>query len=129
MKRIEAWRQRVRQINEELYALYLAYRDPRVPWYAKAFTACVVGYAFSPIDLIPDPIPLVGHLDDLVLVPLGILLARRLIPEPVLAECRERARVVMAQGRPVSRTAAVVIVALWVLLATVAAWIVIPLLR
>ncbi|MGH9602416.1 MAG: YkvA family protein [Terriglobales bacterium] len=129
MKRLEAWKQRVRQLNEELYALYLAYRDPRVPWYAKVFTACVVGYAFSPIDLIPDPIPIVGYLDDLVLVPLGVLVARRLIPEPVLAECRERARVVMAQGRPVNRTAAVVIVALWVLLATVAAWIVIPLLR
>ncbi|MGH9557049.1 MAG: hypothetical protein ACRD2Y_14625, partial [Terriglobales bacterium] len=78
---------------------------------------------------IPDPIPIVGYLDDLVLVPLGVLVARRLIPEPVLAECRERARVVMAQGRPVNRTAAAVIVALWVLLATVAAWIVIPLLR
>ncbi len=127
--RLEVWKQRVRQLNQELYALYLAYRDPRVPWYAKVFAACVVGYAFSPIDLIPDPIPIVGHLDDLVLVPLGVLLARRLIPEPVMAECRQRAAVVMAQGKPVNRTAAVVIVALWVLLAIAAAWIVVPRVR
>lgn len=100
-----------------------------MPWYAKLFAACVVGYAFSPIDLIPDPIPILGHLDDLVLVPLGILMARRLIPDPVLAECRERARVVMAEGRPVNRAAAAVIVALWVLAAAAVAWVVIPLLR
>lgn len=129
MKRFAAWKQRVGQLNQELYALYLAYRDLRVPWYAKLFAACVVGYAFSPIDLIPDPIPILGHLDDLVLVPLGILMARRLIPDPVLAECRERARVVMAEGRPVNRAAAAVIVALWALAAVAVAWIVIPLLR
>lgn len=122
MQRLGAWRERVRLLNEELYALYLAYRDPRVPWYAKAFAACVVGYAFSPIDLIPDPIPVLGHLDDLVLVPLGILAARRMIPEPVLSECRKRAREVMAQGKPVNRTAAVVIVAVWLLVAAVVVW-------
>ena len=119
----------MRQLNEELYALYLAYRDPRAPWYAKVLVACVVGYAFSPIDLIPDPIPVLGHLDDLVLVPLGVLVARRLIPEPVLAECRVRAHVVMAQGRPVNRTAAAVIIALWLLVAAGTTWIGIHLLR
>ncbi len=129
MQPVEAWKQRVHQLNQELYALYLAYRDPRVPWYAKAFAACVVGYAFSPIDLIPDPIPIVGHLDDLVLVPLGVLAARRMIPGAVMAECRERARVVMAKNRPVNRTAAVVIVTLWVSLAAAAGWILISLFR
>jgi uncharacterized membrane protein YkvA (DUF1232 family) len=71
-----------------VYALYLAYRDPRVPLHARVFAACVVGYAFSPIDLIPDPIPVLGYLEDLVLIPLAI----RMIPEPVLLECREKAR-------------------------------------
>lgn len=66
----------------ETYALYLAYRDPRVPWYARVFAALVVGYAFSPIDLIPDPIPILGYLDDLILVPLGIALAVRMYPPP-----------------------------------------------
>jgi len=122
MWRLGAWRERVQLLNEELYALYLAYRDPRVPWYAKAFAACVVGYGFSPIDLIPDPIPILGHLDDLVLVPLGILAARRMIPEAVMSDCRKRARDVMAQGKPVNRTAAVVIVAVWLLLAAALVW-------
>ena len=67
--RIEAWKGRVRQLKAETYALYLAYKDPRVQWYAKVFAACVVGYAFSPIDLIPDPVPVLGYLDDLLLVP------------------------------------------------------------
>src|SRR5438876_417311 len=97
----------------EVYALYLACKDPRVPWYAKALATCVVGYALSPIDLIPDPIPVIGHLDDLVLIPLGVFAVRRMIPESVMTECRERAHIVMQQGMPMSRTAAVVIVALW----------------
>src|SRR5918998_6471079 len=88
---IANWKQRARQLKRELYALYLAYKDPRVPWYARLFAACVVGYAFSPIDLIPDPIPVLGYLDDLLLVPLGIALAVRLIPPQVLADCRARA--------------------------------------
>ena len=125
--RVEAWKQRVHLLNAELYALYLAYRDPRVPWYAKAFAACVVGYAFSPIDLIPDPIPILGHLDDLVLIPLGILAARRMIPPTILAECRERAHIAMQQGRPVNRTAAVAVIAIWVLAAVATAWLLIGL--
>jgi len=75
----------------------------------------VAGYAFSPIDLIPDPIPVLGYLDDLLLVPLGVLVSRRMIPKPILEECRERAKALMQQGKPVNRTAAVIIVALWVL--------------
>lgn len=89
----ESLRQRARLLKAEVYALYLACKDPRVPWYAKALAACVVGYAFSPIDLIPDPIPIVGHLDDLVLIPLGVLAVRRMIPGPVMNECRECALV------------------------------------
>jgi uncharacterized membrane protein YkvA (DUF1232 family) len=106
-----------------LYAPYLAYRDPRVPWYARVFAACVVAYAFSPIDLIPDPIPVLGYLDDLVLVPLGVVLARRMIPPDVLAECRERAQGRLGEGKPTNWVAAGVIVAVWFLLAALAiAW-------
>ena len=113
----ERWRRHARQLKRELYALYLAYRDPRVPWYARLFAACVVGYAFSPIDLIPDVIPVLGYLDDLVLVPLGIALALRMIPPEVMAESRTRAEEVMRQGKPINRVAAALIVALWLLLA------------
>ena len=116
------WKRRARQLRVEVYALYLACRDPRVPWYAKALAACVVGYAFSPIDLIPDPIPIIGHLDDLVLIPLGVLAVRRMIPASVMAECRERAHVTMEQGKPVSRAAAVVIVTFWVVAAAAVVW-------
>jgi uncharacterized membrane protein YkvA (DUF1232 family) len=108
---LEAWKQRVHELKRETYALYLAYRDPRVPWYAKLLAASVVAYAFSPIDLIPDFIPVLGYLDDLVLVPLGIMFALKLIPPQVMAECREKARA--AEGRPTSWVAAVVIVAIW----------------
>jgi uncharacterized membrane protein YkvA (DUF1232 family) len=107
------WKARARQLQAEVYALYLACRDPRMPWYAKAVAVCVVGYALSPIDLIPDFIPVLGYLDDLVLVPLGIALALRMIPPAVMAECRERARSELVDGKPVSRVAAAVIVAIW----------------
>ena len=117
---VERWQQRAKQLKTELYALYLAYRDPRVPWYARLVAACVVGYAFSPIDLIPDPIPVIGFLDDLILVPLGIALALKMIPADLMAESRARARVSMEQGKPVNRLAAVVIVLIWLLLAALA---------
>ncbi len=119
---MKEWKRRARLLKVEVYALYLAYRDPRVPWYAKALAACVVGYAFSPIDLIPDPIPVIGHLDDLVLIPLGVLAVRRMIPASVMAECRERAHIVMQQGKPVSRVAAAVIVTLWVVAGAAVVW-------
>ena len=99
------------------HALYLAYRDPRAPWYARAFAAYVVAYAFSPLDLVPDFIPVLGYLDDLVLIPLGIALAIRMIPPGVLEESREKARAAVLQGNPVNRAAAVAIVALWLALA------------
>lgn len=117
MSIIQAWKQRARQLKLETYTLYLAYKDPRVPWYARLFAACVVAYAFSPIDLIPDPIPVLGYLDDLVLVPLGIVLAVKMIPQPVLAECREKAEAAMREGKPVNWVVAGIIIALWVALA------------
>lgn len=104
--------------------MYLAYKDSRVPLYARVFAAVVVGYAFSPIDLIPDAIPVLGYLDDLVLVPLGVALAIRMIPAAVLAECRARAREVMASGKPVNRVAAAVVVTVWIALAVLVVFLV-----
>ena len=119
---IERWKERARQLRIDVYAIYLAYKDPRVPMYARLFAACVVGYAFSPIDLIPDVIPVLGYLDDLVLVPLGVWLALKMIPDPVLTECREKAAEAISRGKPVNRVAAVVIVALWITLFILAAF-------
>lgn len=115
---VQRWKQRARQLTAEVYAVYVAYRDPRVPWYARLFAACVVAYAFSPIDLIPDPIPLLGYVDDLILIPIGIKLALAMIPPEVMAESREKAQAIMRQGKPVNRAAAVVIVAIWLAVAT-----------
>ena len=117
---IEKWKVRKKQIKIEIYAIYLAYKDPRVPWYARIFAACVVRYAFSPIDLIPDPIPILGYLDDLILIPLGVLLALKMIPKEVMAECRELSQEIMRQGKPVNRVAAAVIIAIWILFAAIA---------
>src|SRR3712207_2778892 len=102
-------RQRARQLKTDLYALYLAARDPRVPWLARIVVACVVGYAFSPIDLIPDPIPILGYLDDLILLPLGIALALKLIPPVVMAECRARAQAAVDRPKLTSWIAAAII--------------------
>jgi uncharacterized membrane protein YkvA (DUF1232 family) len=114
---LEDFNKHVRYLKRETYALYLAARHPATPWYAKLFVAGVVAYAFSPIDLIPDFIPVLGYLDDLLLIPLGIVIALKLIPPNVLAECRARAKELEASGKPVSRTAAVVIISIWLLLA------------
>jgi uncharacterized membrane protein YkvA (DUF1232 family) len=111
------WEQRARQLKLELFAIYLAYRDPRVPLRARIFAACVVGYAFSPIDLIPDVIPILGQLDDLVLVPLGVAIALKMIPAPVMLECREQARAKLRQDKPTNWIGAAVIVGIWLLLA------------
>jgi len=114
---IERWKRRAKQLEIETNALYLAYKDPRVPWYTKVFAACVVGYTLSPIDLIPDFIPVLGYPDDLLLVPLGVTLALKMIPKPVLDQCRERARENMSQGKTKNWVAASVIIAIWLLLA------------
>jgi uncharacterized membrane protein YkvA (DUF1232 family) len=120
LERSRVW---ARAIKRDVHALYLSARDPRTPWYAKAVAAGVAAYALSPIDLIPDFIPVLGYLDDIVIVPLGILLAVRLIPMEVMAE--HRAVAAMASERPVSRIAAAAIIGIWVLalvLAGVLAW-------
>ena len=119
---MERWRQRARRLKTEIHALGLAYRDPLVPWYARVVAACVVAYAFSPIDLIPDPIPVLGYLDDLVLLPLGVVVALKLIPAPVMAECRQRAREAAREGRPTNWLAAGLIVAVWLALAALGVW-------
>lgn len=129
MKIIDAWKQGARQLKTETYAIYLAYRDPRVPWYAKLFAACVVGYAFSPVDLVPDFIPVLGYLDDLVLVPLGIALAMKMIPPTVLDECREEAHSTMAEGKPTNWVAGAIIVAIWLLLAVLAIVLIVRVIR
>ncbi len=111
----QAWKRRARQLSAQTYALYLAYRHPRTPWYAKVFAALIVGYVFSPIDSIPDFIPGVGLLDEMVVVPIGVLIAAKMIPRQVMEECQEKAREVAEGEKPVSRVAAVVVVAVWLL--------------
>ncbi|QYD68772.1 DUF1232 domain-containing protein [Paraburkholderia edwinii] len=109
-----------RSIKRDAHALYLAARDPRVPWYAKALALCVAGYALSPIDLIPDFIPVLGYLDDVILVPLGIWAVVKLIPTSILAE--HRAAASLAVQRPVSRMAALAIALIWVASIALTAW-------
>ena len=116
---IERWRASTKRLRSETFAIYLAYRDPRVPWHAKAFAALVLGYAFSPIDLIPDFIPILGYLDDLLLVPAGIALALRMIPPEVMEEARVRSVEAMSAGRPINRVAAIVVVLIWLSLAAI----------
>ncbi|WP_407151326.1 YkvA family protein [Bradyrhizobium sp. ORS 86] len=114
---LKAW---ARNLKRDSYALYLASRDPRVPWYAKALGVAIAAYALSPIDLIPDFIPVVGYLDDLILLPLGIWLAISLIPPEVMAECRANAS--SALQRPTSRAGMIAIILLWVACAIALAW-------
>jgi uncharacterized membrane protein YkvA (DUF1232 family) len=109
-----------RTIKRDVHAIYLAARDPRVPWYAKLLAVAVAGYALSPIDLIPDFIPVIGYLDDLVIVPLGILLVVSLIPEEIMVE--HRAAATAAGERPVSRAAAAAIITIWILAAALTGW-------
>jgi len=108
-------KQKARLIKRDTYMLYLACRDPRTPWYVKVFAGAIVAYAISPIDLIPDFLPVVGYLDDLILVPLGIALAVRMIPEPVLIACRANAQ--LHAERLTSRTAAAIIILIWISIA------------
>ena len=120
LDRVKRW---ARGIVRDVLALWLAARDPRVPWIAKAVAAVVAAYALSPIDLIPDFIPVIGYLDDLVLVPLGILLAVRLVPPELMAEFRAAAA---ERARPVSRAGAMIIVAIWIACIAIISWIAWP---
>jgi uncharacterized membrane protein YkvA (DUF1232 family) len=117
MSLLEEFKQRAHRLKAETFALYLAARHPETPWYAKLFVAFIVAYALSPVDLIPDFVPIVGYLDDLVLIPIGIALAIRMVPPRVLAECRAQAREALVNGKPAGRVAAVVIVTIWLALA------------
>lgn len=108
---------RARALKADAFALYFVARDPRTPWYARAIAGAVVAYALSPFDLIPDFIPVLGYLDDLVVVPLGVVLALKLVPPEVMRDCRAKADA--AAARPISRIGAGVMIAVWLL---VAAW-------
>jgi uncharacterized membrane protein YkvA (DUF1232 family) len=110
----EGWKATARKLKQEVYALYLASKDRRVPWHARLAAIVVVAYAFSPIDLIPDPIPVLGYLDDLILIPLGIALVIKLIPDEVLRDCREKASSTMKAGKPKNWVAGSAIILIWV---------------
>lgn len=110
MEQLKAW---AKQLKRQVFVLYYAYRDKRSPWYAKLFSMCVVAYAFSPIDLIPDFIPVIGYADDLVLIPLGVLAAIKMMPGEVIEDAKKKADARMNQGKPVNWAAGVMIILLW----------------
>jgi uncharacterized membrane protein YkvA (DUF1232 family) len=117
LERLKDW---ARFIKRDVHALWLAARDPRTPWYAKAFAVVIAAYALSPIDLIPDFIPVLGYLDEVILLPLAIALAVWMVPSHVMAE--HRAAAASAQSRPVSRAGAAAIVAMWIAAAGALMW-------
>lgn len=102
-----------KKLKKQIIILYYAYKDKRVPLYAKVFTACVVAYAFSPIDLIPDFIPILGYLDDVILLPIGILIALKMIPKDVIADCEVKAKEVMNKEKPKNWIVGALIVLIW----------------
>jgi uncharacterized membrane protein YkvA (DUF1232 family) len=116
MRLVQRWKQFATDLRVDVQALYLAFRDPPTPWYAKVLAGLVAAYALSPIDLIPDPVPVLGYLDDLVLPPVGVLIARKLIPVDVLEDCRQQ-----AEERPATMKSswlvATVIVGIWIFFA------------
>jgi len=119
LSRLRDW---ARAIKRDVYAVYLASRDPRVPWPAKVLAVCIAAYALSPIDLIPDFIPVLGYLDEAILLPLGILLVVRMIPADIMAEHRAAAQAIAV--RPRSLAGAAVIIAIWAVLSAGAGWLV-----
>jgi uncharacterized membrane protein YkvA (DUF1232 family) len=122
MRVVELLRQWAKTLRRELFTVFYAYRDPRTPWYARVLGALVVAYAFSPIDLIPDFIPVIGYLDDLVLVPLGIALVMKMIPREVVDDARRLAEQRVGVPRPRNWVVGGIIIALWAALAAVIAW-------
>jgi uncharacterized membrane protein YkvA (DUF1232 family) len=116
-------KEKARQLKNDTYALYLASKDRRVPWYAKAFVILIVAYALSPIDLIPDFIPVLGYLDDLIIVPAGIWLALKMIPKDVLDDCRERAKQEMGKNKK-NWFGAIIVIAIWALILGLVIWVV-----
>ena len=112
----EKLKAKMRVLKNEVLALFLAYKRPDVVWYAKLVAIIVVGYALSPIDLIPDFIPILGYLDDLILLPLGIAIAIKLIPKDIMDECREQAKDIFKDGKPQNLIAAVIIIIIWLVI-------------
>lgn len=106
-----------RKLKQNLFVLYLSYRDNRTPWHARFVAICVVAYAFSPIDLIPDFIPVLGYLDDLIIVPIGISLALKLIPSHIIEDNREKAEEIKKNGKPKNWFVGLLFILIWVLLA------------
>jgi uncharacterized membrane protein YkvA (DUF1232 family) len=123
-KFLKTLKEKAQQLQTEVVALVFAYRDRRTPWYAKAWAALVVAYALSPIDLIPDFIPVLGYLDDLILVPAGIVLALKMIPAELMEEAREKARQASGLGGGMGRWGAAVIVCIWLVVLVLVGWIV-----
>jgi uncharacterized membrane protein YkvA (DUF1232 family) len=123
----QVWKNWALALKEDTYALYLASRDPRVPLAAKLMIAFVVAYVLSPIDLIPDFIPVLGYLDDLLLLPMGIALAIKLMPRDVWEDCKSQAQAELASELPRNRTAAIVIAMVWLALLGLVAWLAWPL--
>ncbi|MFJ8244454.1 YkvA family protein [Peribacillus asahii] len=111
MEKIKAW---AKNLKRQIFILYFAYRDERVPWYVKVFTACVVAYAFSPIDLIPDFIPILGYLDDVIIIPLGIMFALKMIRKDVISDCEVRADEMIKNGKPKNWLVASLIILIWI---------------
>jgi len=114
---LEKLKSYARQLKQNLFVLYLSYKDKRTPWYAKAVTICVVAYAFSPIDLIPDFIPIVGYLDDLIIVPLGISLALKLIPTNIIDHHQVQAEELRKKGKPKNWFVGFLFILTWIALA------------
>jgi uncharacterized membrane protein YkvA (DUF1232 family) len=120
--KVNRWKDRAHRLKRELNALVLASRDPRTPWYAKVLAICIVAYAFSPIDLIPDPIPVLGYLDDLILIPFGIALTLRLIPDEVMTDARAQAA--ENSAKPANWIAAGLIICCWIVLVLLTVWLI-----
>ena len=112
---MKSWKTKAKQLRTEIVALYLASKHPRTPWYAKVLAALIIGYALSPIDLIPDFIHVLGYLDDLILIPAGVALLVKLIPKDILEECRAKAQSNLSDEKPRNWVAAVIIVLVWLL--------------
>lgn len=124
-----ALKQRAYALRREAYALYVAARDPRVPWYAKVFTALTLAHTFSPIDLVPDFIPVLGYLDDLVVTPLGIALALKMIPPEVMADARRQADETLHRGEPLGRAGAMIVIAIWLAIIAAVVWSILRVIR
>ena len=121
---MKQWQQKAKELKRETYALYYACKDSRVPWYVKFLAGCAIAYAVSPIDLIPDFIPVLGLLDDLILLPLAIILILKLIPANIMDDCRRQAEATVASDKNQlqSWNASVVIIVIWFIVGVILAF-------